>query len=105
MAVPRFFSDEIDIREVYTYEQVLCGFQTKGTVKRVVTRTAKPRCPFNSRRADMATARVMVTPAAAAGVYKVHEELGERISVQLGSSSVERELRRRISSDGVHRGH
>lgn len=78
-----FSRREVDIREAYTYEQVLRGFQTKGTVKEVVTRTAKPRYPFNSRRADTATARVMVTPAAAAaaaGVYKVNEELGERNS-------------------------
>lgn len=34
---------EVDIREAYTYEQVLRGFQTKGTVKGIVTRTAKPR--------------------------------------------------------------
>jgi len=45
----------------------------------------------------------MVTPAAAAvEVYKVDEKLDERISA---SSPVERELRRRISSDGIRRGH
>lgn len=105
MAAPRHFFDEIDIREAYTYERVLCGFQTKGTVKGVVTRTPKPRCPFNSRRADTATTRVMVTPAAAAaGVYKVDEELGERISVhqQLGRTRVTtKDFIRR----GVRRGH
>jgi len=64
--------------------------------------TAQPHCPFNFRRADTATARVMVTPAAAAEVYKVDEKLDERISA---SSSVECELRRRISSDGIRRDH
>lgn len=103
-ATPLYFPEgEVDIREAYTYEQVLRGFQTKGTVKEVVTRTAKPRYPFNSCRADTAMARVMVTPAAAAaGVYKVNEELGERNSAP---QQLERKLRRRISSDEVRHGH
>lgn len=85
-----FFSEsEVTTR---TYIRVLCGFQTEGTVKGVVIRTAKPCCPFNSRDADTATTWVMVTPAATAEVCR-------RTKEPPTDGPVEAKLRRRTSSD------